>query len=62
VYRPIVARQQLGKKNFTAETNIHATISRTFGHVVSYSVRVGDQLFPELLVFFQDNENRLKLK
>jgi hypothetical protein len=68
MYPPIVARQWLGKnplivarqrlgRNVTAVTNTHATLEELLVASfsmwpVSYQGKVGDQFFPELVLFF----------
>jgi hypothetical protein len=48
----IVTRQRLGR-NVTAVTNTHATIRVVFNVARVVSRKVGDYLFPELLVCFE---------
>jgi hypothetical protein len=61
VYPPIVARQRLGR-NVTAVKNTHATIEELldvfFNMARVVSRKVGDQFFPELLVFFFYREKK----
>jgi hypothetical protein len=62
----IVARQPLGK-NVTAAMNTHAIIENLLDALlsirsVSYQRKVGCLFFPELLVFFENEENKWKKK
>jgi hypothetical protein len=57
VYPRIDARQRLGK-NVTTATNTHATIEELldvsfYMRSVSYQRKIGDQSFPEFLVFLE---------
>jgi hypothetical protein len=56
VYLQLVAKQRLGK-NVIAATNIHATREKNVRRVFLYAVRavsmkVGDELFKDLIVFY----------